>query len=227
MDQEPRSLPRQDLSSVFQPSSTSARAAGIPRVERPAARTVHTPQELSTPSAVPDSASPNDAPIEPMPPAPQAPAPAPSPASKPEAPKAAEDGKVNYQVQLEAGVRRLLKQERDKTGLTMATIILDAIDQLIDMDAPDPLEHLRELVRADLGLDVKPKSLFTREPERAAATIEDLGDRQPQLIRLTPDNKAQLQSLVTQVGAVDRGHLVSVALRSHFKITQGTQHGKA
>lgn len=217
-------LGRQDLGSAFGPGSRTSGLAG--RLKRPTAPTP--PTEPDTEQSEPTEPPTDDT-------TDTQPAPAPTPAKRrptatgeraktaarsqaktpptAEAPKAgaARSANTNYPVHVPADLVPAFNEHRDREGTSNTLLVFDAIDALVDHDSSDPYARLREAVRADV-IGAQPTSLFSRAPKRARPTSDGPRARSQIMLRMSEDNRAVIEQLVTETGALDRSHLITVAL---------------
>lgn len=221
-DDQPRGLPRQDLAGKFaRPDRTSGLAGRLTRTEP----SQPTPEADATGAAdvEPDAAtSPAPAALDAAPkkekPTPKKPKP--KRQSKPAGEKRTpSEQPQNYPVYVPAAVFAAAKERREAEGTTNTLLVFDAIDALIDPQADDPLEELREHVADSLVGAPKAGSLFSRRPQRTRGSIYT-GTNTQLVLRITPANREVLEDLVEQTGARDRGNLVTVAL-VHYLNLQG------
>jgi hypothetical protein len=208
---------RQDLSSAFGPSSRTSGLGG--RLKRPTAPVEPEPSP-SVPSTAADTEDPQ--PVEPTPaqePAKRRPAGERATKTTPRARTKPSDGpaaapraaNTNYPVHVPADLVPLFNERRNQEGTSNTLLVFDAIDALVDHDSNDPYGRLREAVTGDV-IGAQPSSLFTRAPRRARPSTDEPRARSQIMLRMSDDNRAVIEQLVTETGALDRSHLITVAL---------------
>lgn len=121
---------------------------------------------------------------------------------------------TNYPVHVPADLVPLFNDRRDEQGTSNTLLVFDAIDSLVDHDASDPYARLREAARADV-IGAQPSSLFARTPRRARPTTDRPRARSQIMLRMSEENRAVVEQLVNETGALDRSHLVTIAL-THY-----------
>ncbi|WP_298462062.1 hypothetical protein [uncultured Cellulomonas sp.] len=124
---------------------------------------------------------------------------------------------TNYPVHVPSELVEPFNKRRDTEGTSNTLLVFDAIDALVDADQPDPYERLRRAVTTDL-VGAAPTSLFQRAPRRVrpGAGVP----RTQVMLRMSTENRAVIEDLVEQTGAVDRSHLITVALTAYLKTPQ-------
>lgn len=214
-------LGRQDLGSAFGPASRTSGLAG--RLKRP---TAPTPPPLE-PEIEQHSGRPTDDTTDAQPaPAPAKRRPAATgertkPASRSQAKtsptaetpraSAARSANTNYPVHVPADLVPTFNARRDSEGTSNTLLVFDAIDALVDHNSSDPYSRLREAVRSDV-IGTQPTSLFARAPKRARPTNDAPRARSQIMLRMSEANRAVIEQLVADTGALDRSHLITVAL---------------
>ncbi|GIG29283.1 hypothetical protein [Cellulomonas marina] len=219
---------RQNLGATFGASSRTASLAG--RLKRPAPA----PEPDDTPAAPAPDPEPADDVVDA---APAAPAREPEHSATPKrrtageratrsAPRqrakdrdeagagGARSTNTNYPVHVPADLVPLFTERRDQEGTSNTLLVFDAIDALVDPGSPEPYARLRDAISADVIGD-QPASLFSRAPRRARPTNDGPRARSQLMLRMSEENRAVIEQLVEQTGALDRSHLITVAL-THY-----------
>jgi len=210
---------RQDLASAFGPTSRTSGLAG--RLKRPSVDAAPQPGDPAntTPEPATEPQQTEDRPPATEPVGEQAatlrsrvrakPATtAPAPATPSTRPKSAND---NYPVHVPADLVPLFNERRDHEGTSNTLLVFDAIDALVDHDSPEPYARLRAAVSANV-VGSGATSLFSREPRRARPTTDGPQARSQIMLRMSEDNRTVIMQLIAETGALDRSHLITVAL---------------
>jgi hypothetical protein len=121
---------------------------------------------------------------------------------------------TNYPVHVPADLVPLFTERRDQEGTSNTLLVFDAIDALIDPNSPEPYARLQAAISDDV-IGEQPSSLFSRSPRRARPTNDSPRARSQLMLRMSEENRAVIEQLVQQTGALDRSHLITVAL-THY-----------